>query len=91
MRETDIVTVINIPGARRQAKKSAIAAMIREECDTTVIATLCNECGFDEAMLRSIMSEWRRDGAGEGTASDANASGRNQHSAPSTKTPDAVK
>lgn len=91
MRETEIITVINIPDARRQAKKSAIAAIIREEFDTTVIATLCNECEFDEAILRSIMSEWRRDGAGEATASDASALGRNQHSASSAKTPDAMK
>ena len=71
MRETDIISAIHIPTAREQARKSAVAAMIREDRDCSEIAALCAECEFDESALRSIMDEWRRDGADDGTASNA--------------------
>jgi hypothetical protein len=78
-KRTDLVTAIDAPTARYTGKVACIQAMVRVGADSTQIAQLCNEAGIKRDGFRQIIDELRAE-SGDGTASDAVASGRNQHS-----------
>lgn len=79
-KQTDLVTAIDVPTARYQAKEACVRAMVRVGTDSANIAELCNESGIKTDTLRQIVEQLDRAESGADSASDASASGRNQHS-----------
>lgn len=99
-----IVTVIDVPTARRKGRKAVLQSLIAHDAPNEMISDVCRSCGFDKDVLKNLMlrEKLRERGLdrteakakagserGNGPASDADASGRNRYSRSGAKAEDA--